>query len=148
MQFINNKMQDIQIAYIGGGSRGWAWGLMSDLASAPDISGKVSLQDIDHVAAENNVIIVNIFRSVEAVFSDNSVVPCFAGDIQASIYGLISKVVGVQDLIVEAGMKRDLDIAFRAFTNDNLVTIDTKSVKVLFDEMVQNTKEYLKDYNV
>ena len=43
MYYENNKVKDLKIAYIGGGSRGWAWGLMSDLASAPDISGKVAL---------------------------------------------------------------------------------------------------------
>ena len=33
MQYIENKVTGINIAYIGGGSRGWAWGLMSDLAT-------------------------------------------------------------------------------------------------------------------
>lgn len=32
MKYGNNKYEDIKIAYIGGGSRGWAWGFMSDLA--------------------------------------------------------------------------------------------------------------------
>ncbi len=27
----DNTVSDLQIAYIGGGSKGWAWGLMSDL---------------------------------------------------------------------------------------------------------------------
>ena len=38
MRYENNKAVDLKIAYIGGGSRGWAWGLMSDLAQADDIS--------------------------------------------------------------------------------------------------------------
>ena len=36
-------MKSIKIAYIGGGSRGWAWGLMSDLVQAEDIGGRVAL---------------------------------------------------------------------------------------------------------
>ena len=36
-------IENLNIAYIGGGSRGWAWGLMSDLANAEDISGDVAL---------------------------------------------------------------------------------------------------------
>ena len=32
MKYVNNKAEDVKIAYIGGGSRGWAWGFMSDLA--------------------------------------------------------------------------------------------------------------------
>ncbi len=59
MKYANNKVEDIKIAYIGGGSRGWAWGLMSDLAKADDISGDVYLYDIDFEAAKNNEIIGN-----------------------------------------------------------------------------------------
>ena len=47
MKYIDNKAEDVKIAYIGGGSRGWAWGLMSDLATAGDMSGRVELYDID-----------------------------------------------------------------------------------------------------
>ena len=55
----NNIAKDVRIAYIGGGSRGWAWGLMSDLAQAEDMSGHVALYDIDMQAAHNNEIIGN-----------------------------------------------------------------------------------------
>jgi len=51
--------KDIQIAYIGGGSRGWAWGLMSDLAMEPQLSGTVKLYDIHHEAGQQNAIIGN-----------------------------------------------------------------------------------------
>lgn len=56
---MSKKCENLKIAYIGGGSRGWAWGLMSDLAVADDISGKVYLYDIDYEAAKNNEIIGN-----------------------------------------------------------------------------------------
>lgn len=62
MNYINNTVTDIKIAYIGGGSRGWAWGLMSDLASCNDISGNVYLYDIDLEAAKNNEIIGNKYN--------------------------------------------------------------------------------------
>ena len=38
MYYENNTAKDVKLAYIGGGSRGWAWGLMSDLVSCDDIS--------------------------------------------------------------------------------------------------------------
>ena len=69
MYYENNKVKDLKIAYIGGGSRGWAWGLMSDLASAPDISGKVALYDIDKQAALDNVIIGQKFNDAEGALS-------------------------------------------------------------------------------
>lgn len=59
MIYENNTVKDIKIAYIGGGSRGWAWTLMRDLATAADISGTVALYDIDFAAAQDNEIIGN-----------------------------------------------------------------------------------------
>ena len=50
------QQQEIKIAYIGGGSRGWAWNLMSDLAVEPDLCGTVKLYDIDMEAAKHNEI--------------------------------------------------------------------------------------------
>lgn len=70
MKFLKDKVEEIKIAYIGGGSRGWAWGLMSDLASCSDISGQVALYDIDFQAAKDNEIIGNKFRTAEGVKSD------------------------------------------------------------------------------
>jgi len=57
-----NKIEKLKIAYIGGGSRGWAWTLMSDLAGCEDVSGDVYLYDIDYEAAQQNEIIGNKFR--------------------------------------------------------------------------------------
>ena len=51
--------KNIKIAYIGGGSRGWAWKLMKDLACEKDVCGTVSLYDIDHAAACDNAKIGN-----------------------------------------------------------------------------------------
>lgn len=48
---------DLNIAYIGGGSRGWAWGLMRDLAMEEALCGVVRLYDIDMDAAKTNQVI-------------------------------------------------------------------------------------------
>ena len=69
MEYVNNTVSGIKIAYIGGGSRGWAWGLMSDLASCDDINGDVYLYDIDLEAAKNNEIIGNKFNRAEGAKS-------------------------------------------------------------------------------
>ena len=65
MKYNNNKAEDVKIAYIGGGSRGWAWGLMSDLISCDKMSGEVWLYDIDFEAAKANEIIGNKFNSAK-----------------------------------------------------------------------------------
>lgn len=59
MEYIKNTVKGINIAYIGGGSRGWAWSLMSDLAVEDQISGTVKLYDVDYEAAKGNEIIGN-----------------------------------------------------------------------------------------
>jgi len=52
-------VSDVKIAYIGGGSRGWAWTFMTDLALEPSMSGVIRLYDIDEQAARTNEVIGN-----------------------------------------------------------------------------------------
>lgn len=243
MKHLGSRVEDIKLAYVGGGSRGWAWGLMSDLAAAEDISGTVALYDIDKQAALDNVIIGNRFNSVpggrsrweyyacdtleqvsgwgfglttvdsriedlqkrleksakrvsgeeaveltntgedgvnqirallglqdlvtnvnlpnagqipnlplgavvetNAVFRDNAVTPCLAGEIPANIFPLISRIVAEQEVVAEACFKRDLELAFTAFASDPLVNINTQDSRALFDQMVKNTAAYLSEY--
>lgn len=65
MKYCNDRAENVKIAYIGGGSRGWAWGLMSDLASCEEMSGDVFLYDIDYEAAKQNEIIGNYYKECE-----------------------------------------------------------------------------------
>lgn len=69
MKHVNGKVENVKIAYIGGGSRGWAWGFMSDLVASDDISGDVYLYDIDYEASQHNQIIGNMFNDVEGAKS-------------------------------------------------------------------------------
>ena len=69
MKFTKKGAEGVKIAYVGGGSRGWAWGLMSDLVSCDDISGEVRLYDIDEQAAKNNETIGNLYNNVEGARS-------------------------------------------------------------------------------
>ena len=65
MEFVNNRVNGLKIAYIGGGSRAWAWGLMSDLARAEDMNGDVYLYDIDYEAAKANEVIGNRIKELD-----------------------------------------------------------------------------------
>ena len=65
MKHNGNRVDDIRIAYVGGGSRGWAWGLMSDLARVDDICGTVYLYDIDRKAAQYNEVIGNSIKELD-----------------------------------------------------------------------------------
>ncbi len=64
MNIWDNKAEDVRITYIGGGSRGWAWNLMSDLAMEDQMSGVVTLYDIDLEAAKKNVVIGNEYQKI------------------------------------------------------------------------------------
>ena len=54
-----NKVSDVKIAYIGGGSTGWAWTFMSDLALEGQLSGSIYLYDIKSDLAKRNETIGN-----------------------------------------------------------------------------------------
>lgn len=71
---MNNKAKNINIAYIGGGSRGWAWTFMTDLALEPELKGTVRLYDIDHQASQINAKIGNDLKNDPACRSDFSYV--------------------------------------------------------------------------
>lgn len=81
-----------------------------------------------------------------AVFRADSVEPVFAGNVPELIYPLIARISGEQEIIADAAAKRDLDGVFSAFANDPLVRLPIDKAREMFDEMVENTKEYLKEY--
>lgn len=59
----------MKIAYIGGGSRGWAHILMNDLALCPELTGEVWLYDIDLEAAKLNEALGNWLQTQPGVLS-------------------------------------------------------------------------------
>lgn len=65
MEYINDSVKNLQIAYLGGGSRGWAWTFMTDLAMEKSLSGTIRLYDIDRAAAEANETIGNSLSARE-----------------------------------------------------------------------------------
>ena len=60
MKYLNDVVSDIKIAYIGGGSRGWAWTFMGDLALEERLSGTISLYDINFETAKQNELLGNM----------------------------------------------------------------------------------------
>lgn len=83
-----------------------------------------------------------------AAFTADRVTPVFAGPIPEGVLSLVLRNVDAQLLVAKSVREKDLSYAFKAFVNDPLVTIDTEDAKKLFDEMIENTKKYLGDYNI
>ncbi len=67
MNYRNDKVEDLKLAYIGGGSRGWAWTFMTDLALEEKLSGTICLYDKDIQAAKSNELIGNRLKDEEGV---------------------------------------------------------------------------------
>ena len=91
---------------------------------------------------------LGVVVETNAVFNSDSVTPVMAGELPKEIYPLITRIVASQEIVVEAAEKRDAEIAFKAFINDPLVTIGFDDARKLYNEMLQNTKEYLKEYGI
>ena len=75
-----------------------------------------------------------------------TVTPVFAGNLPETVYPLVARISGEQQMLTEAALTRNLDLAFAAFTNDPLVTVSPSDAKKLFDEMIENTRAYLAVY--
>ena len=69
MVYEKNCCKDIEICYIGGGSQGWAWKLMSDLYLEEALSGTIRLYDINEEAARANEAIGNRMFAYEGARS-------------------------------------------------------------------------------
>lgn len=89
---------------------------------------------------------LGVVVETNASFRDDSVDPVFAGQVPESILPLVSLSADNQAIVARAARERDLDLAFTAFVKDPLVNLDTLTARALFDEMVENTKEYLTEY--
>ena len=63
MTYKDNAVKDLRIAYIGGGSRGWAWTFMRDLALEPALGGTIVLYDIASAIVAN----IGIVRSARTI---------------------------------------------------------------------------------
>ena len=83
-----------------------------------------------------------------AVFTSDSLIPVFAGEIPKTIYPLVSRICAEQELISEGIAERNLDKIFSAFVSDPLVTCSMDDAKALFKEMCENTKQYLSSYDL
>ena len=83
-----------------------------------------------------------------AIFRSNELTPVLAGEIPTSIYPLVSKICAEQEAVSDAIAKRDIEAIFNAFASDPLVTCGIDDARKMFNEMVENTKEYLKDYDL
>jgi alpha-galactosidase/6-phospho-beta-glucosidase family protein len=83
-----------------------------------------------------------------AYFSQDSVRPLVAGALPAGVLNLIEPHVRNQELIIEAALTRDADLAFQAVFNDPLTSISMDKAWAMFQEMLQATRAWLPGFRM
>lgn len=78
-----------------------------------------------------------------ALISRNSVRPVAAGKLTDELYGLTIRHVMNQKTIVRSVKEKDLDIAFNAFLNDPLMSVDLNDATELYKEMLAAVRAHL-----
>lgn len=83
-----------------------------------------------------------------AWLTGHGVSPVLAGRLPDDVQNLVMRHVLNQETILQAALKKDRELAFRAFLNDPLVTIGIREARELFEGMLQNTKAYLPGWDI
>jgi alpha-galactosidase/6-phospho-beta-glucosidase family protein len=78
-----------------------------------------------------------------AVFSNNSIKPVMAGSLPEDIHNLVIRHVINQETTLKAALRKDKELAFRAFANDPLMCLGIEDAKRLYRKMLSNTERYL-----
>jgi alpha-galactosidase len=79
-----------------------------------------------------------------ALFGKDRIEPVFAGNMPANILPLVARHVYNQENTLTAAMKRDRKLGLSTFMNDpQLSGVPMKDAKELFDDMLENQREYL-----
>jgi alpha-galactosidase len=82
-----------------------------------------------------------------ARFSHDEVRPVLAGALAPGLQPLIARHVSNQELIVEAALARDKDIAFEAVYNDPTNRLPIDESWQMFNRMLAASKPFLPDWN-
>jgi alpha-galactosidase len=104
-----------------------------DLATNVNLENKGQISNLPgHVVVETN-----------AHFSHNQVRPIQAGALPAGLAPLVSLHCANQELIIEAALRGNLDLAFQAFQNDPTNNLPIDESWEFFNQMLQVSQKYL-----
>lgn len=116
---------------------------MKALLGIRDMVTNVNMPNYGQVIDIPNGVVVE----TNALFTKNSIKPVLAGKLPDNVLGLVHRVAMNQETVLKATLAKNKKLAFTAFVNDPLVVnILLKDAKTLFNEMFDNTKEYLKGW--
>ncbi len=149
MRFLENKAEDVKVAYIGGGSRGWAWGFMSDLATCEEMSGDVYLYDIDFEAAQSNEIIGEYYKECEGTKSiwNYHAVPTIGEALEGADFVIISILPGTFDEMesdIHTPVKYGIYQSVGDTSGPGGIVRAMRTIP-MFEEIAENIKKYCPD---
>jgi alpha-galactosidase len=78
---------------------------------------------------------LDVVVETNAHFSRDRVQPLVAGDLPAGVHALVSRHVANQEMIIEAALKRDRDLAFQAVFNDPTTNLPIDKAWEMFCEI-------------
>ena len=112
---------------------------MKALAGLGDIVTNCNLPNVGQAADLTKGTIVE----TNAHFTANRIMPVCAGTLPKEVAEMVRKISERQDMVVQAGLTQNYELAFEAFKSDNLTTVSETDARVLFKEMLQGTKAWL-----
>lgn len=113
------------------------------LVGLGDFVTNVNIPNIGQVT--NNPL--NAVVETNAYFSGDSVRPLFAGSVPVGVNALVMRIIEEQEMVVEAALTGNYELAFTAFRNNPNVPLGPEQARELFDQMLENTKQYLPYYD-
>ena len=85
----------------------------------------------------------DVVVETNAVFGRDEVGPLVAGPLPAGLEPVIARHVANQELIVEAALTRDRELAFQAVLGDPTTRLPVDEAWSMFLEMLQASREFL-----
>jgi galacturan 1,4-alpha-galacturonidase len=127
--------------------------ISTDEEGVPQIKALLGLGElITNVNVENQGQIPNLpLRAVvetNAHFSRDEVRPISAGALPTGVQALIVRHVTNQELIIEAALTRDKDLAFQAVFNDLTNGLPLDEAWEMFNRLLQVSHEFLPGWNI
>jgi alpha-galactosidase len=78
-----------------------------------------------------------------AQFRKGSLSPVVPKPLPAGLLTLMRRIVGVQQLTLQAAIDKDADLAFQALLNDSLCRIPVDQAWIMFNELLRANKDML-----
>ena len=112
---------------------------MMALCGLGDLRTNVNLPNVGQIANLPRGAVVE----TNASFSAGRLSPEFAGSLPPGAHAWVHRAAANQQLILQAALKRDKDLAFQALLNDPLTNLPTDKAWKMFNEMLRATRSAL-----